>query len=523
MRRARNHFLHFARLDLATEFLKAKNGSDCAKANGIFLHSQYNPQLEAERFAQNVRADFVPQNIIVIEGALGYCAAELKKKFPDAKIGAIRFCKDFFAWNGAFDFVFDASDLTAADFSKNAENEISLSEKIFNALGEEGIFKTLFLEWPPSARAFKNETKCAWREIKSAMEKSRAILATREHFGKKWLKNKVKFFQRIKDITIFEKVDFPIFICASGPSLESAISLIKKMREKIFLVALSSSISVLLHEGIFPDICFSTDGGFWAKKHLASLAHVKKIPLALAVEGECDSVIFEKNEILPLCYDDDELSKKLFAALDIPFMQARRNGTVSGTALEFFLAHGEKEIFFAGLDLSNGKTFAHAQPNALETEAAQKDFRLQTKATRIARAALPSPSLEIYAAWFANFFWKGEQKVFRICGERKFKNSLGKIKDISPSEAESILKNCAQRNPRCSIRQANFEEAKNRNGTIKKTLEEFSKSEEWRRELFPSECILRDRAASDEERRKHSNAIFEKTEKFLKEIFGKLK
>lgn len=196
---------------------------------------------------------------------------------------------------------------------------------------------------------------------------------------------------------------------------------------------------------------------------------------------------------------------------------------MSGTALEFFLAHGEKEIFFAGLDLSNGKTFAHAQPNALETDAAQKDFRLQTKATRIARAALPSPSLEIYTAWFANFFWKGEQKVLRICGERKFKNSLGKIKDISPSEAESILKNCAQRNPRRSIRQANFEEAKNRNGTIKKTLEEFSKSEEWRRELFPSECILRDRAASDEERRKHSNAIFEKTEKFLKEIFGKLK
>ena len=167
---------------MATEILKAKNGSDCAKANGVFLHSQYNPQIEAERFAQNVRANFVPEKIIIIEGAIGYVASELKKKFPSAKIGTIRFSKDFFSWNEKFDFIIDAT-----DFEQNEKKSNSLSEKIFNALGEEGVFKTLFLEWPPSARAFSDETKFAWQEIKSAMEKARAILATREHFEKKWL------------------------------------------------------------------------------------------------------------------------------------------------------------------------------------------------------------------------------------------------------------------------------------------------------------------------------------------------
>lgn len=505
---------------MATEILKAKNGSDCAKANGVFLHSQYNPQIEAERFAQNVRTNFVPEKIIVIEGALGYAASELKKKFPSAKIGTIRFSKDFFSWNEKFDFIIDAT-----DFEQNEKNANSLSEKIFNALGEEGVFKTLFLEWPPSARAFSNETKFAWQEIKSATEKARAILATREHFEKKWLKNKVNFFRKIKNVAHFEKVDFPILICASGPSLKSAIPLIKKTREKIFLVSLSSSISVLLHEGIFPDICFSTDGGFWAKKHLDPLEHERfqKIPLALATEGECSSVIFEKSAILPLCYDDDALSKKFCAALGVPYMQARRNGTVSGTALEFFLANGEKEIFFAGLDLADGETFAHAQPNALELDAAQKDFRLRTKATRIASASLPSPSLEIYAAWFSNFSWKGEQKVFRICGEKAFENSLGKIKDISLREAEAMLKNSAQKNSPCAISQSEFLANENRNCEIKKALLEFSKSEEWQKEIFPSECILRDRAASDEEKQKHSKAIFEKTENILKEIFERLK
>lgn len=503
---------------MATEILKAKNRSDCAKANGIFLHSQYNPQIEAERFAQNVRANFAPEKIVVIEGALGYAAFALKKKFSSAKIGTIRFSKDFFSWNCEFDFVIDAS-----DFAQGKKNASSLSEKIFNALGEEGIFKTLFLEWPPSAHAFSNETKFAWQEIKSATEKARAILATREHFEKKWLKNKINFFRKIKNVAHFEKVDFPILICASGPSLKSAIPLIKKTREKIFLVSLSSSISVLLHEGIFPDICFSTDGGFWAKKHLEPLEHFQQIPLALATEGECATAIFEKNAILPLCYDDDALSKKLFAALCVPYMQARRNGTVSGTALDFFLENCENEIFFAGLDLASGENFAHAQPNALEADAAQKDFRLRTKATRIAKASLPSPSLEIYAAWFANFSWKGEQKVFRICGEKGFKNSLGKIKDISSKEAETILKNYAEKNSTCAISQKEFLENENRNRAIDNALLEFSKSEEWQKELFPSECILRDRAANDEERQKHSKAIFEKNENILKEIFERLK
>ncbi len=505
---------------MTTEFLKAKNGSDCAKANGIFLHSQYNPQIEAERFAQNASADFVPEKIIVIEGALGYASSALKKKFPGAKIGTIRFSKDFFSWDNNFDFIIDATDFKLGEKKSN-----SLSEKIFDALGEEGFFKTLFLEWPASARAFPNETKFAWQEIKSAAKKSRAILATREHFEKKWLKNKIKFFQRIKNVAHLEKIDFPILICASGPSLESAIPLIKKTRGKIFLVALSSSISVLLHAEIFPDICFSTDGGFWAKKHLDSLRRVPKIPLALASEGECASVIFEKNAVLPLCYDDDALSKKLFDALGIPCMQARRNGTVSGTALEFFLANGEKEIFFAGLDLAGGKTFAHAQPNALELEAAQKDFRLRTKAARIAKASFPSPSLEIYAAWFSNFSQFRGKKVFRICGESAFKNSLGEIKDITAEEAEEILKNCAEKNSQqnLAILKKECTANENRSRAIKSTLEEFSKSEEWQKEIFASECILRDRAASEEEKRKHSDAIFEKTENILKEIFERLK
>ena len=88
---------------------------------------------------------------------------------------------------------------------------------------------------------------------------------------------------------------------------------------------------------------------------------------------------------------------------------------------------------------------------------------------------------------------------------------------------ETILKNHAEKNLHREIHHDKFLANENRNRAIKNELLEFSKSEEWQKELFPSECILRDRAASDEESQKHSKAIFEKTENILKEIFERLK
>lgn len=548
------------------EFLKAKNGSDCAKLNGIFLHSQYNPQTEAERFAQNAAVEFVPKTVIVIEGALGYCAEPLRKRFPNAKIGTIRLCQNFSATNNLWDFVLGAEqtntdskpttarggDQQPLGVKSGVPQPLSvtgarISEQLYNLLGEEGIYKTLFLEWQPSARALPERANAAWKEIKAAIEKAKAVLGTREYFGKKWLKNKVNFFSNVSRAAVLEKIEKPVIICASGPSLKAALPLIKNVQQNAFVCALSSATSVLLHNGITPDLCLSTDGGYWAKKHLDILEKQKgiegvfqpqtttvksepfDIPLALSTEGECAAAMLQNATIVPLCYDDDALSKKLFAALEMPYMTARRNGTVSGTALEFFLANTDCDIFFAGLDLAPGITFAHTQPNALELNAAQKDFRLATKATRIARAALPSPSLDLYAAWFANYSWSDAQKVYRICGKEKFKNNLGKIEDVEASVAENKICHTDLPTPNgARLPSGNYSTRRScdlglRAATLKSTISDFSTAPEFANELFPTDSILASRAATIEEKEKYENIILQKTQKLLKEIFRKLK
>ena len=84
------------------QILKAKNGEDTASVDGHFLHSNYAPKKEAERFVENLLLPYTPSSIIISEPALSYTAEYFRKRFPDIKLGAIRYCSDFSAYNSGF-------------------------------------------------------------------------------------------------------------------------------------------------------------------------------------------------------------------------------------------------------------------------------------------------------------------------------------------------------------------------------------------------------------------------------------
>ena len=491
---------------MALEFFTAKNSSKSARANGVALHSAYNPQVEGERFAQSLQADFNPKFIVILEGALGYCAPFIKKRFPNAKVGTIRFVQDFSQYDKEWDFVLPLSD-----------------EGLFDFFGEEALFQSLFFDWKPSAAAWPEQSEKAWKQIKEATLKAKTVLATREHFGKRWLKNKFSFFNKIQKAASIKEITKPVLVCASGPSLQDALDSIKKARDKIFVCALSSATSVLACNDIKPDLILSCDGGWWAKKHLDPLrTNFMDVPLALEAESACPSVLLQKKEILPLCYDDDLFSQKVFEALGVESLAARRNGTVSGSALELFLSLTKKEIFFAGLDLSPSKKKSHALPNVLETERDAADFRLRTKASRQAAGSLASESLKIYQDWFASYDLKG-RKVFRIKGKENFSNKLGQIEDIEAKDFEGRCLNASD------IEQKKFFEAQDvakgmteteRQGAIKNIFSEWTKSERFCEELFPADSIMLRRAALDQEKLDRKKIIERKKTELVQKLFG---
>ncbi len=454
---------------------KAKNGEDTASSENRFLHSSYAPSKEAERFVDRLQLPFKPEIIIITEPALSYVLPYLKKKFPDIKFGVIRYSDFFNKYNSDFDFVINYFE------HKNFEYYL---EEAFN---EESLLSIHFLAWQPAANVFPDENKAVWQAIKAALERAKTLLITRQYFEKKWLINSSNFFKYLKKpLSMVNDISKDTVIISSGPSLKASLPWIKENREKLFIICLSSAISLCLSNKILPDLCMSTDGGFWAGEHLKKL-YKYNIALAMPSEAHCNKSILKNNKILPLIYDDG-ISKEFSLASGLQFIHAERNGTVSGTALIFAAEHCKKDIYMCGLDLAGQKGYQHLQPNELELNNSLKDNRLFTKEKRLAASEFSNASLEIYKNWFISKKLElGNRKVYRVIEKDFRRNNLGWIEDIDENQFKKKLEIIPDENKMTSF----FieEEYRDFSKNVYEYFEKNCENEKWKKQLFPLDYV----------------------------------
>ena len=399
-------------------FDKAKNGDITAVYNNINLHSSYNPSREAERFVNNLIIPYTPPLIIIIEPCISYIVPLMKTKYPNSKIALIRFDTSFSEYNKTADYVLNYF-----------EHTLDFSNYLYNTFGEELLFTAYFVQWEPSAKAFYKLNQSVIKSITETLEKSKTLLVTREYFEKKWFLNSVNFIRYSNNLVkLTEIISCPVLIVSSGPSLTRCLDIIKINQNKMFIICLSSAISVLLRNNIIPDLCITTDGGFWAGQHLKRLSKYN-IPIAVPLEGYIQKEILNTKQILPLGYNDG-LSNELCRIMNFPTTHAERNGTVSGTALIFALDNSSNDIYFAGLDMSNQRGYQHTQPNENELNNSINDYKINSKEKRISRSEYSNGVMNIYKEWFDSLDLKNRD-VYRIIDTQYKHNTLGYIQDIS--------------------------------------------------------------------------------------------
>ena len=409
-------------------FQNAKNGELTVTIDGFFFHSSYSPTKEAQRFVDNLNFPFSPAMIFITEPGISYCADFLRKKFPCTKLIAIRYLKDFKQFDKKFDFVID--------FFPFLQNSNSFENFIFSQFSESDILSSFFCSWNTTEKCFPYFEKLFWQAIKNITQKAKTILITNQFFEKKWFLNTISFFNYLQNpVLLKKKISKDILIIASGPSLQVALSSIKKNQASYFLIVLSSAIKCCFENNIIPDLCISTDGGYWAKEHLKILETYPSVVLALSCESCCQKNILKKSLILPLLYEDG-ISNDLSQVSEIEFCNAKRNGTVSGTALQFAMNNSTGNIYLFGLDLHSKKGFQHTNPNELQINSQMHDFKLNSTEKKQVSAMLNSESLKVYENWFSNFDINN-RKIFRVIEKNDKNNSLGKIKDISIKEFEN--------------------------------------------------------------------------------------
>ncbi len=504
MKSCRRIRLFFADLKyMKIELIKKEGSKDTVAVNGIKLHSAYSPEKEAQRWVQSLECPFDPFFVLVTEPALSYCAEYLRERFPRAKLCCIRYDPYFNDFNNFWDKTFYCS----------TDNQKSLSQDIFNYMGEEGISCCLFTSWKPSEKVFPQETDQAWKEIKAAVLKSRTILATMTYFAKRWTKNAIRFCLFSSKNAYIQKGQSPVLICASGPSLETSIPKIKEYRFMFFLIAVSSAVKPLLANEIIPDLIISTDGGYWAKQHLSfAMKNDYDIPVALPLEAACYGELFNQT-VIPLAYGDG-CGEALLNECGYTKINAMRNGTVSGTAAKLALDITSGNVFFCGLDLASAKGFCHTQPNELECTNSIHDNRLGTQETRITPGSFYSPTLDTYCDWFKNTDFNG--RLYRLSDNFAYSNKLGTTADVN---WDFIKNSCTEKKPKPNLV---FKEHKinlpERKIFLQRIIEKYMENPEWLKNIFPSEYIVLERSKGTENEREAKTKLTEKTLEFYQEL-----
>ncbi len=412
------------------EFSIAKDGSQTVSAKGFFLHSSYRPFSEAQRFVQSADFKFSPEFIVFIGLALPYPIQELRKKFPDSRILSFCFDKEFVIHSESLLSKIENHDIFFVNEEITPQN---IADLLFARIGEESAFLTQTMEWAACSKIFSEETAKCWEGVRLFLKKSTSLLHTRAFFNRRWFLNTVKFVRNTEHFVIPEKTSRPILIVASGHSLLNSIENIRQNRECFTVLAVSSAISPLLHHNIVPDLCISTDGGFWATEHLSPYikdSRLAEVPLVLSAESACPSRILKTARIIPICYGDGAESV-FFDRLKIPSVKGKRNGTVSGTALEFARQISSKPVYFCGLDLASSEGFAHTQPNQLEIQSSVRDTKISSLENRIIPQTFFNESLGIYRNWFSQQGSLHKDSFFRLVTDKDNLNPIQNVSDIN--------------------------------------------------------------------------------------------
>lgn len=411
-------------------FSQAKNNDQTFSVDGIYYHSRYNPSAEVEKWIIQTECNFNPKVIIVLGCGLPFCVKFLKEKFNTSKILLIQYDDRILEKSKTeFSTLFDNSVLQISTTKYNSSEK--LSEFLFENFSEEISNQILFLSWKPSEKIFQNEFNLAINSIQLYLEKSKDIIATRRFFAKKWISNILRFFNFAKNFYKIENGNKDILIVASGPSLKNSISKIKENRKNFFIICLSSATKVLIHNDIIPDVILTTDGGYWAKKHLQFLEKENiEIPIICSAEASLSFNLLKNAPIIPLEYPDFT-NEYFFQQSKLFSIKTNRNGTVSGNALEIAKQLTNSNIYFVGLDLSTTNSYQHTQPNILEINDSLKDYKVENKETRISNRNINSTALKTYRNWFENLPKEYTKNVKRIFTQYDLKENLENIESIT--------------------------------------------------------------------------------------------
>jgi hypothetical protein len=398
------------------EIRSTRSGQPTARLRGRYLHSPYDPEVEAARFAHERLKGQKPSAILLLGAELGHARDALRRLHPQAGLLAVFYDPEIHA---------RSFDRPGPDTSWRP-GQGSLLEFLRSNVDELSAEGLAVLEWPPSARIYPDVSLESHRQVAQLLRERRGSLATTAALGRRWLSNSLRNFVGLERILppMPDSADRPVLLAASGPSLEQALPTVFGLRDRLALWCLPSALSCLLGHGLDPDLVVCTDPSYYAAAHLQPLA---RSPAALAMPLSAATGAWSfPGGTLWLC-QDAPYEQALLAAAGYPALKVLPQGTVAATALELALRSTRRPVILAGLDLCYLDLRGHARPSFFDLfrlARAQRTSPLDHQAFEMAAQQAPRRlgvpparsglALDTYAGWFAGLPPHWTERLYRL-------------------------------------------------------------------------------------------------------------
>ena len=316
------------------------------------MHSRYEPEREAFRFAASEIASAKPSHVVLLGPCLDYLSVAVRVLLPGARIIAVQY-SDFFA----------SRSVGHADAVWYPGSKPPLDSFLDSALDEDAISGVSVLEWEPASRAFPAEALAARTAVKGSLDRLVSSTATVKSSGRRWIANACTAFLLVERAWVPVCSSIPILVAAAGPSLGRSLLELSNIKGRFATIAVSSALAACRCAGIEPDIVVATDGGFWSRLHLYPLA-AKPIPVASPLTALPSSAIYRGLGMILL--DQGSFAESELLPFLCPSMAIPPHGTVSGTAIQLAARLTDGPIIVAGLDLASFGELDHARPHGFD-------------------------------------------------------------------------------------------------------------------------------------------------------------
>jgi hypothetical protein len=411
----------------------AHTGDPSLCVNGIYVHSQRDPEREGQRLVQLVASGKEP--VVILGFGLGYAACNA------AELGQPVIIVE--KYRSLLLKALELRDLSKFLFKKNIVFVIGGSgDGIINALGI--VYDLVYPEHSekkPAPAVIKNkaltELDKNWygaieEKIRTWAMKDEVNTATLKRFGKRWVRNLSRNKSAIRDYPGISRLEnlaaengaenIPVFLAAAGPSLDKIRSLLGEIHKRYIVVAVDTNLRFFVKNGTPPDFVLTVDPQFWNSRHLDRC--VSKRTVLIAEPAVYPSVLNLQFKRIFLCGSLFPFGAFLEKHIDRKG-RLGAGGSVATTAWDFARSLGAREIWIAGLDLAFPCLKTHFKGARFEEISNSNSVRFRPVESWAASAirdggpfytrscsggqVLTDRRLSLYAAWFEAQFNKYPQ------------------------------------------------------------------------------------------------------------------